>query len=543
MQTTPTTVTVTTVSASVDDPEPDLGLASGAADAATVALDPDERAEGHSSIPGIAGLSERRKNRALAVCLLVGFMTLLDVSIVNVALPSMQKGLSATPADLSWVVSGYALTFGLILVPSGVFGDMVGRRTAFLVGLAAFTVASGLCGIAPGAAFLVVARLVQGFASGILGPQISGLIQEMFSGAARARAFGYFGATVGLATAVGPLVGGLLIAAGGEEHGWRWVFFVNLPIGIVAFVLALRLIPGCVGAGLAKTRGRIDWIGVTLLGASVTAIMLPLVQEQQWQGRGKWWLVVLGVLLILAFAQWERRVARVGKTPLVPPALVRIRSYTRGSLLGLLYFAGFTTIFFIFTLFVQNGLNYSALEAGLATTPFALGSAVSATLGGRLVGKHGRPLVILGIVLVLLATGAAILLVHWVHGRGAGVATTGPLLVAGVGSGLVIAPNLALSLSEVPVSRAGTAGGVMQTAQRLGSALGIACVGAVFFSRISHGKGFANAFQAGGVVAICFEAAALVVGIADWRSRKTDPGTPETSETSGTPDSLQGADS
>ncbi|NUR57591.1 MAG: MFS transporter [Catenulispora sp.] len=482
--------------------------------------------EAHSVIPGIAELPASRKHRALAVCLLVGFMTLLDVSIVNVALPSIQKGLDATPADLSWVVSGYALTFGLILVPAGVFGDMVGRRTAFLTGLAAFTVASGLCGIAPSAAFLVIARLVQGLASGILGPQISGLIQEMFSGAERARAFGYFGATVGLATAVGPLVGGLLIAAGGGQHGWRWVFFVNLPIGVVAFALALRLIPGCVGAGLARTKGRIDWLGVVLLGGSVVAIMLPLVQEQQWHGRAKWWLMVLGVLLLAAFAAWERRVAARGlkakgvQTPLVPPSLLRIRSYTRGATLALLYFAGFTTIFFIFTLYLQSGLRYSALEAGLATTPFALGSAVSATLGGRLVGKHGRALVILGIVLVTVATGAAILVVHWVHGRGAGVAAALPLLVAGVGSGLVIAPNLALSLSEVPVPRAGTAGGVMQTGQRLGSALGIACVGAVFFSRVSHGKGFANAFQAGAVVAICFEAAALLVGIIDWRGRE-----------------------
>ncbi|GAA2006432.1 MFS transporter [Catenulispora subtropica] len=479
-----------------------------------------EQPEPHSVIPGVADLSDAHKYRALAVCLLVGFMTLLDVSIVNVALPSMQKGLHATPADLSWVVSGYALTFGLILVPAGVFGDMVGRRTAFLAGLAAFTVASGLCGIAPSATFLVVSRLVQGLASGVLGPQISGLIQEMFSGGARARAFGYFGATVGLATAVGPLAGGLLIAAGGEEHGWRWVFFVNLPIGVVAFALALRLIPGCVGAGMARMRGRIDWIGVALLGGSVIAVMLPLVQEQQWTGRGKWWLVVLGVLLLAALALWERRMAASGRTPLVPPSLLRIGSYTRGATLALLYFGGFTTIFFIFTLFLQDGLHYSALEAGLATTPFALGSAVSATLGGRLVGKHGRALVILGIVLVTVATGTAILVVHWVHGRGAGVAAAAPLLVAGVGSGLVIAPNLALALSEVPVARAGTAGGVMQTGQRLGSALGIACVSSVFFSRVGEGKGYANAFQAGAVVAICFEVAALLVGLVDWRSRK-----------------------
>ncbi|NUR30374.1 MAG: MFS transporter, partial [Catenulispora sp.] len=371
--------------------------------------EPSDFSEPHSTIPGIAGLSDAAKYRALAVCLLVGFMTLLDVSIVNVALPSIQKGLSATPADLSWVVSGYALTFGLILVPAGVFGDMVGRRTAFLTGLAAFTVASGLCGIAQNATFLVIARLVQGLASGILGPQISGLIQEMFSGGARARAFGYFGATVGLATAVGPLAGGLLIAAAGEGHGWRWVFFVNLPIGVVAFLLALRLIPGCVGAGLSRLRSGVDWLGVALLGGSVIAIMLPLVQEQQWKGRGKWWLVVLGVLLLAAFAAWERRLAATGRTPLVPPSLLRIGSYTRGATLSLLYFAGFTTIFFIFTLYLQNGLDYSALEAGLATTPFALGSGVSATLGGRLVGRHGRSLVILGLVLVAVATGAAIL--------------------------------------------------------------------------------------------------------------------------------------
>jgi len=244
------------------------------------------------------------------------------------------------------------------------------------------------------------------------------------------------------------------------------------------------------------------------------------VQEQQWKGRAKWWLDVLGVLLLGVFAWWERRVSRFERTPLVPPALVRIASYTRGTLLGLLYFAGFTTIFFIFTLFVQDGLHYSALEAGLASTPFAIGSAVSATLGGRLVGKHGRWLVILGIVLVALALGASALIVDWVHGRGAGVAVAGPLLVAGVGSGLVIAPNLALSLSEIPVVRAGTAGGLMQTAQRLGSALGIASVGAVFFSRVSRGEGYANAFQAGCVVALCFILAALVVGIVDWRSRK-----------------------
>ncbi|MER5641061.1 MFS transporter [Kitasatospora sp. NPDC002227] len=469
---------------------------------------------------------ERRRLRALAVCLLVGFMSLLDVSIVNVALPSIEHGLGASEADLAWVVSGYALTFGLILVPAGVLGDLWGRRTAFLTGLLLFTLASAACGLAPTATALVIARLAQGAASGLLGPQISGLIQEMFAGPARARAFGWFGTTVGLATAAGPLAGGLLINAAGSESGWRWVFFVNLPIGLVAFALALRLIPRSgrrlvvePGAGITA---RIDFVGVLLLGAGLLAVLLPLVQEQQWKSPAKWWLVVLGVLLLAVFARWER-----GRTlPLVDLSLLATRSYRYGVSLGMFYFAGFTTIFFIFTLFLQRGLGYSALEAGAAITPFAVGSAVSAALGGRLVSEHGRVVTIVGLVTVIAGTGLTTLAVHLVPGQHTAYATAAPLLLAGIGSGLTIAPNLSLTLSEVPVQRAGTAGGVLQTAQRLGTATGVACVGAVFFAHLAGGGSWANAFQLGTLVAIGFELCSLVCALADVRGRdRAEPAT------------------
>ncbi|MEH0985196.1 MFS transporter [Micromonospora sp. CPCC 205556] len=453
-----------------------------------------------------------RRWQALGVGLVATFMTLLDVSIVNVAVPSMDEALGASPSDLQWVLSGYALTFGLVLVSAGRLGDARGRRTAFVVGVALFTLTSALAGLARSPGWLVAARLMQGAAAGLVNPQVTGLVQQLFRGSERGRAFGLLGATIGVSTAVGPLLGGLLIHLGGAEHGWRWVFFVNVPVGVVAVVLGWRLLPAR-PAG-QPDRHRLDPVGVLLLGAGVLLLLLPLVQREQWHSPWKWALIPAGLLVLVAFGLWERRYARQ-QTPLFDLRLFTLRSYTLGAVIALVYFGGFTAIFFVFTLYLQNGLGYSALVAGLAITPFALGSALASALGGRLVNRFGRPLVGIGLLVVVVGLAAVVLVLRGSPAGSVPLLTAVPLLLAGLGSGLVITPNQTLTLAQVPVPQAGSAAGMLQTGQRIGSAAGIAAVGSLFFSSLaSSGGQWSAAFRhslllAGGIIALALVAAVV----------------------------------
>jgi EmrB/QacA subfamily drug resistance transporter len=462
-----------------------------------------------------------RRWQALAVCLTAAFMTLLDTSIVNVALPSVQRGLGASTAELSWVMSGYALTLGLSLVPAGRLGDMRGRRRTFLTGLALFTLASAACGLSTGAGWLVLFRLVQGASAGLIAPQTSALIQQMFQGPERARAFGLMGSTIGISTAVGPLAGGLLIEAAGGPEAWRWVFYVNLPLGAAVFCAGLRLLPRSPGS--PGRRECFDVPGVLLLGSGVLALMLPLVQEQQWHGRLKWALLPAGAGLLAAFRAWERRQVRHERAPLVDLRLFQLRSFSLGALLSLVYFGGFTTLFFVYTLFLQNGLGYGALAAGLSSMPFAAGSALGAAAGGRLVVRFGRRLVIAGLCTVTAGMLGAVAAVHWVPGRGVAWAAALPLLVAGIGSGLTISPNTTLTLSLVPVRRGGAAGGVLQTAQRIGSAAGVAVVGSVYFAHLGRHGAPATALQYGLLTSVAIILLALSLAYADLRERRVRP--------------------
>ncbi|MFF3611375.1 MFS transporter [Streptomyces sp. NPDC002580] len=465
--------------------------------------------------------ADKRRWKALAVCLTAGFISLLDTSIVNVALPSMEHGLAASEAAQSWVVSGYALTFGLVLVPAGRLGDMHGRRQAFLWGLAVFTLASVACGLAPTASWLVLFRLVQGAAAGVVAPQTSGLIQQMFHGGERAKAFGLLGSVIGISTALGPLAGGLLINTVGTDDGWRWVFFVNLPIGLAALAAGLRLLPRF-PASTGK-REEFDLLGVLLLGSAVLALMLPLVQEQQWTGRLKWALLPVGALLLAAFWMWERRQGLRGQAPLVDLDLFSLRSFTFGSLISLTYFAGFTTVFFVYSLFLQNTAGYSALAAGVSVLPFAVASAAGAMIGGRLVMRHGRMLVVIGLCAVAVGLLGAVVAVQLVPLENVGWATALPMVIGGIGSGLTVSPNTTLTLTRVPVHRAGAAGGVLQTGQRIGSAAGIAVVGAVYFAHQANHGHSVTAIQLGLLTAVGFSLVALLLAVADLRERKLHP--------------------
>jgi EmrB/QacA subfamily drug resistance transporter len=433
--------------------------------------------------------------RAMSVCFVALFMTLLDVSVVNVALPSMGRSTGAGPSQLQWVVSGYVLAFGLVPVLAGRVGDQRGRRPVLLAGVAAFVVTSALVGLAPNPALLLVGRFLQGLAGGVINPQVAGLIQELFRGRDRGRAFGALGTVVGVSTALGPVVGGLVIAAGGPELGWRLVFFVNVPIGLAAFLLARRWLPAPPPRPAeAGPPARLDLAGAGLLGGAVLLVLLAAIQYGDTR-RPAWLLLALPAPAVAAaFLGWERRVLARAGHPLVDLRLFAIRSYSLGVLVALTFFCAFPALPFVLALYFQDGLGYSALNSGLSVTAFAVGSAVAATISGRLVNRFGRMVTLTALALFgvgIVAVELQSRLLATVPGVGAaqiGLLLAPALFVAGLGSGGVITPNQALSLAEVDVRGGGTAAGMLQTSQRIGAAIGPAVVGAVFFATLG-GRG------------------------------------------------------
>lgn len=439
-----------------------------------------------TTAPKILEVSPRRAWQALSVLLIGMFMSLLDATIVNVALPTIRTSLDANEATLSWIISGYALAFGLVLIPAGRLGDRFGHKWVFFTGLALFTVASLACGLAQDSTQLVIARIVQGLAGGIYLPAVTAFIQLLFVGRTRGKAFAIMGAVIGVSSALGPIVGGLLIQAFGEKEGWRYVFDVNVPIGIIALIAAAALLPRG-GAVTSRSSGGVDWIGLALLAGGLVAILVPLI-EGQTVGWKPWTYLSLagGVALVALFALWEVWYTKHGKSPLVPPHLYSHAAFTGGTILALVYFAAFTSIFFSISILWQAGLGHTALESGFVSIPFAIGSIVGASQSGRLAPLLGRRVLVIGVgmltvglaaVWIVLLTVAAADLTNW--------ALLGPLLVAGVGSGLFIAPNAQFIVATVDPQEAGAASGVIGTMQRLGSAIGIAVIGSVFFGTLT----------------------------------------------------------
>ncbi len=434
---------------------------------------------------GVAPVVTRRTWAAFAVLILGIAMALLDTTIVNVALQTIRISLHADEATLSWIISGYALAYGLALIPAGRIGDRIGHKWVFIVGLAGFTLASLWAGLSNDTATLIVARVVQGLMGGIFFPPVTALIQLMFPPQIRGKAFAIFGASIGFSTALGPLVGGLLIQALGDTNGWRSIFFVNLPFGVVAVIAALLLLPG--GAE-ARGKSGVDFVGFVLLAGSLVAILVPLIQGQQ-DGWPLWTYLSRagGIVLLVVFALWELSVARRSQQPLVPPHLFSHPSFTGGVLLALVYFAAFTSIFFTISIFWQAGLGHTALQSGLVSIPFAIGSIVGASQSNRLAERLGRTVLIIGTALVaigLISLWLVLLLINpddltnWI--------LLGPLAVAGIGSGLFIAPNAQFIVATVDRAEAGAASGVVGTMQRVGSAIGIAVIGSVFFGNLPN---------------------------------------------------------
>lgn len=455
---------------------------------------------------------------------------MLDVSIVNVALPSIEKSLHASASQLQLIVAGYTLAFGLVLVPAGRLGDARGRRRLFLIGLVGFALTSLGAGFAPSDEVLAVLRLLQGASAGMLNPQVVGTIQQLFSGYERGRAFGYFGATIGVSTAIGPLLGGLIIQAFGAETGWRWVFFVNVPVVAVVLPLAMRWLPrtaarprGPGGSVPADGRPRLDVPGLLLIALAATAVMLPFVTTT---GKGddpaRWWWLAVGLVIAVVTVLWERRYQRRTGAAVLDPRVIGDPAFRNGALLGMAYFAGFTSVFLVVTIYLQQVAGYTPLQAGLVGMPFAIGSAIAAQRSGKLVARHGRRLVVIGLVLVLLGLAGTDVVIRLVDPPAVAWAVAATQMVAGVGSGLVISPNQTLTLANVPVERAGVAGSMLQVGQRIGSALGVAVALSTFYSGLSAGIGGGQAAGRALMITVALVAVALVVGVIDLVARRRD---------------------
>lgn len=477
-------------------------------------------------------VSDKTRRRVLILLLLSIFMSLIDVSIVNVALPSIQHALNATLSDLQWVLSGYALTFGVVLVAAGRAGDIMGRGGIFLIGVAIFTASSVAGGLAPNANWLNAARFIQGIGSGILNPQGVGIIQEYFRGEARGRAFGHLGTTVGFSVATGPVLGGFLIHLGGLELGWRLTFLVNLPIGITIIVLGLMWLPKPLirwtGAPVSREKGKagallpsLDPVGSVLLCLAVLAVLFPFVEARS--SPLTWLLLPAGAVLCHLWVKWERRHARRGYSPMVDLNIFRTPSFANGATIMTLCFLGMSSIWVLVMIYVQEGSGKTALEAGTFGIPAALLSAYSAHWSGQRVMQFGRKIVIGGLWLAIvgLASSAAIILLHagghlnvwWLMAS---------LSFIGLAQGSIITPNQVLTLDDVPVEYAGSSGAVMQTGQRIGSSVGIAIITAIVFGMLPVSS-WAVAISTGYAAIILVVFIALGFALKDQRDRLKEP--------------------
>ncbi len=467
--------------------------------------------------------------RILTVLLTALFMSLVSVSIVNVALPAIQQGLNASQSNIQWVLSGYALTFGVILVSAGRAGDIMGRGGLFLAGVVVFTVASIGAGLAPSAPWLNVARFMQGLGSGMLSPQGIGMIQQYFRGAERGRAFGYLGTAVGFSVAVGPALGGLLIQLGGPDIGWRLTFLINVPVGLATIVLGWIWFPRPLialpnkhqPAGTAKHHGllaSLDPLGALLLGLAVLAVLFPFMESRTTPFT--WLLLPIGLGLAYVWVKWERRHARLGGSPMVDLSIFSIRSFTNGTLIMAMYFLGMTSVWVLIALYVQMGTGRSAFEAGLFGIPAALLSAYAADWAGRRVMHYGRRIVIAGLLLAILGLALSIAVALLYE---QGLASVWWLVLTlsfiGVAQGLVISPNQTLTLMDVPLAYAGSSGAIMQTGQRIGSSIGIAVITAAMFTALSATHSWTLAVVVGFVVVTLVMFATLYVAIKDFKGR------------------------
>ena len=429
-----------------------------------------------------ARVGGRAASLALLVVLFASFMDLLDVTIVTVAAPDIAADLNASPAQLQWMLAAYTLALGSGLITGGRIGDDYGRRRVFLAALAAFAVASAACALAPTAGALIAVRAVQGLAGGFMVPQVFGIIRSSFEPAAMAKAFGAYGAVQGLASVAGPLIGGALVDADLWGLGWRTIFWINIPVALVALVMGWWVLPD----SRAAARSHLDGVGALLAAVGGLLVLLPLVQGRDWGWpTWGWALLAAGVLVLAGFLRYESALARRGGEPVLDPDLLRVRPFVAGLAASVLFFGGLASFFLVVSIYLQAGTGRSAWDTGLVILPYAIGSMLTSGAGVALAARAGRALLLTG-SLTLAASQA---LLWWLVRDGSTTPgywpLAGAMFLGGLGLGLGAPILVNVVLAGVPGRRAGAAGGVLSTINQIGGAVGVAVLGTVFFNAAS----------------------------------------------------------
>jgi EmrB/QacA subfamily drug resistance transporter len=437
----------------------------------------------------------------LATLSLGFFMTLLDLTIVNIAIPAMRRGLHASLPEIGWVINAYIIMLAVLMITAGRLGDLRGRRSLFIAGVAVFTLASAASGISQTAAELIAARAVQGLGAALLLPQTMAVIIATFPAGRRGAAMGIWGGVAGLATIAGPTVGGVLVT----YLGWRWIFFVNLPVGVVTVVLAALILPQ-VRTG---RRQPLDLPGVLLASGALVAITYGLIEGQTYDwGRVASFVSIpliigAGVVLLGVFGLVQAR--RQDRAPLLPFVLFRDRNYALMSATNVIVSIGLVGMALPLTLYLQTQLGFSPLKAGLTMAPSSLVSGFVAPFAGRLADRGGKYLLMCG--LALYAAGLVIIVSvagpasHWYD-------LVPGFLVAGLGVGCTMSPMQTIATRNVDPRLAGAASGVLNTFRQTGSALGSAVVLAVLENRLAAGHGYVGAMR----YAIAVPVTALLIG-------------------------------
>ena len=420
--------------------------------------------------------------RALGIILIASFMVLLDTSIVTNGLATIQRSLGASYAQVQFVLTAYSVAYGMLLITGGRLGDLYGRKRLFLWGLAGFTLASAVCGLAPNATALIAARIAQGVAAALMFPQVSSLIQVLFTASERPRAFGFQGAIIGLGIVTGPLLGGLLIGANLLGSDWRAIFLVNVPIGLLTLALAARALP----ESRSEAARGLDVPGVLIAGLGLFLLTYPISEGRE-AGWPTWLIVLLASSLpVLGVFVWQQRAvaARQG-AGLLELSLFRERAFVVGLVITFAFQSAVLSYFVSMALLLQVGYGFTPVQAALALTAYQITTAVSSLLSARLSARLGRNILLLGTAFLALGAVLVILTLRTVGAGFQGFELIPALIVGGFGFGCVVAPLQGVVLSRVNPAFAGAASGVLSSVQQVGSAVGVAVVTTILLGGVA----------------------------------------------------------